>query len=268
MRGGAEEGTGESGIGRHYPISRRAAPCGGLVVLTGLLLLALACGGSAPGEGSSGGNAPREHPPESATGNTPRSPGSSAPETGPLIVFLGDSLTAGLGLPGDLAYPAVIGERLSREGTAVRIVNAGVSGDTTAGGLSRVDWLLRQRPDILVIGLGANDGLRGQPLENAESNLRAIISRARAAGARVLLLGMRIPTNYGPDYTAAFSAMYPRIARTENVALVPFLLEGVGGRAELNLADGLHPNARGQQIVAENVLRVLRPMLTEIAAAA
>jgi acyl-CoA thioesterase-1 len=142
-------------------------------------------------------------------------------------------------------------------------LNAGVSGDTTAGGLSRLPWLLKQKPDVLVVGLGANDGLRGQPVEEIEKNLREIIRRGRQAGARVLLLGMKIPPNYGGDYASRFEAIYPRIAKDLDVPLVPFLLEGVGGISELNLGDGLHPNARGQVKVAANVEPYLVGVLEE-----
>ncbi|MFL6258703.1 MAG: arylesterase [Thermoanaerobaculia bacterium] len=180
----------------------------------------------------------------------------------PLVVFLGDSLTAGLGLDEAQAYPALLGRQLTQEGKAVRVVNAGVSGDTTAGGLSRLNWLLGQHPDVLVVGLGANDGLRGQPLTEIESNLREIVRRSQAAGARVLLLGMRIPPNYGP-YADQLAALYPKLAKELNVPLVPFLLDKVGGIRSLNQADGLHPTAKGQEIVARNVLPYLEKLVAE-----
>ena len=182
-------------------------------------------------------------------------------EEGPLVVFLGDSLTAGLGLAEDQAYPAVLDRRLDVQGTPVRVLNAGVSGDTTAGGLARLDWLLKQKPDVLVVGLGANDGLRGLELADTEKNLREIVRRAKDSGARVLLLGMMIPPNYGPDYTERFRKMYPEIAKDLDVPLVPFLLEGVGGVADLNQADGVHPTAKGQEMVADNVEPYLKSML-------
>jgi acyl-CoA thioesterase I len=183
----------------------------------------------------------------------------------PLVVFLGDSLTAGLGLSADQAYPSILERRLRASGIPVRVVNAGVSGDTTAGGLARLPWLLKQHPDVLVVGLGANDGLRGEPLPGIEANLRDIVRAGSAAGARIVLLGMRIPPNYGPDYAEGFAAIYPRVAKSLDVSLVPFLLEGVGGHAALNQEDGIHPNEHGQEIVAENVL----PFLTrEVRAAA
>jgi len=172
----------------------------------------------------------------------------------PLVVFLGDSLTAGYGLPADSAFPAVVAELSREKGRPLRFVNAGVSGDTTAGGLDRVGWVLEQKPDLLVVGLGVNDAFRGQPVDRIEANLRAIVARAKSAGARVLLLGMRVPTNYGPDYTEAFAAIYPRVAKAEKVTLMPFLLDGVGGHFDLNLDDGVHPNQEGQRVIATNVL--------------
>ncbi len=159
------------------------------------------------------------------------------------------------------AYPEQVRLRLAAEGVAVRVVNAGISGDTTAGGLARLDWVLRQKPDVLVVGLGANDGLRGLALAETEANLRAIVAGARRAGARVLLLGMLLPPNYGPDYTAGFREIFPRLAEELDVPLVPFLLTDVAGIAELNQADGIHPTAEGHRLMAENVLPELRLLL-------
>lgn len=192
---------------------------------------------------------------------TPADSPPGAPPTGPLVAFLGDSLTAGYELPEAQAFPALVGDRLRKEGVPIRVVNAGVSGDTSAGGLRRLDWLLSQHPDVVVVELGANDGLRGQPVAEMETNLRAIVEKIRAAGARVLLLGMRLPPSYGPLYVRRFEAVYPRIARELHVPLVPFLLEGVAGRPDLTLPDGLHPNAAGHRIAAENVLPSLRTLL-------
>ncbi|HEX8322432.1 MAG TPA: arylesterase [Tepidisphaeraceae bacterium] len=171
----------------------------------------------------------------------------------PRVVFLGDSLTAGLGVDPDEAFPMLIAKQLKDAGVAAQVVNAGVSGDTTAGGLRRLDWVLRQAPDVLVVGLGGNDGLRGLSPEASADNLRAIIQRARQSGARVLLLGMMIPPNYGPEYTKAFREIYPKLAAEQNVPLVPFVLEGVGGDPRFNQRDGIHPTAEGHQIIAANV---------------
>lgn len=178
---------------------------------------------------------------------------ASAAASAPLVIFLGDSLTAGLGLEEGEAYPALVEERLIEDGLRARVINAGVSGDTTAGGLARLDWLLDQGPRVVVVGLGANDGLRGAPLPQIEENLRQIVVRARAAGARVVLLGMKIPPSYGLDYARGFERLYPRIADELDVAFVPFLLEDVAARPALNLPDRLHPNARGHAVMAKTV---------------
>lgn len=177
------------------------------------------------------------------------------------LVFLGDSLTAGLGVEQDEAFPALIGKALEAEGIHVRIVNAGVSGDTSAGGESRLNWLLKQPPDLLIVGLGANDGLRGNAIQDIANNLRSILIRARDAGVPVLLLGMMIPPNYGPEYTAEFRDIYPKVAGEFNVPLVPFLLDGVGGEVSFNQSDGIHPTAEGHRIIADTVLPYIKPML-------
>jgi acyl-CoA thioesterase-1 len=179
------------------------------------------------------------------------------------MVFFGDSLTAGLGVDPDEAFPALIQERLKTAGLPWRVVNAGLSGETTAGGLRRLDWILRQPVDIFVLELGGNDGLRGIPPESSRSNLEAMIERIRARypNVKVVLAGMQMPTNMGPDYTRQFAAMYPDLARKTRVTLIPFLLEGVGGVAGLNQADGIHPTAAGHKIVAETVWRALQPLL-------
>jgi acyl-CoA thioesterase I len=181
----------------------------------------------------------------------------------PVIVALGDSLTAGLGVTADEAYPAILSARLQREGFHYRVVNAGVSGDTTAGALRRLDWVLRARPAIVVVALGANDGLRGLPVPAMRDNLVAIVTRLRAAGARVLLAGMRLPPNYGAVYTREFAEAFETVARQTSVPLLPFLLDGVAGKSALNQPDGIHPNVAGQRMVAETVWRSLRPMLQQ-----
>jgi len=184
----------------------------------------------------------------------------AAPEL-PLVIFLGDSLTAGFGLPAEESFPAVLQQRLEDEGLPIGIVNAGVSGDTSRGGLNRVDWLLRQEPDVLVIGLGGNDGLRAQPVEGLRENLSEIVRRAQDADVEVLLLGLELPPNYGPDYRAAFHESFALVAEELSVALVPSMLDGVGGDRDLNRLDGIHPNAEGQRLVAQNVLPYLRELL-------
>ncbi len=178
-----------------------------------------------------------------------------------VIVALGDSLTAGLGVTPDQAWPALLGQRLAREGWNYRVVNAGVSGDTTAGGLSRLPWVLRAEPDLVVVALGANDGLRGQSVAAMRSNLAAIVERVRARGARVLLVGMRMPPNYGERYTREFAAAFADVARRASTAFVPFLLDGVAAVPALNQADGIHPNAEGHRIIAEKLWSHVMPLL-------
>jgi len=179
-----------------------------------------------------------------------------------VIVALGDSLTAGLGVAADEAYPARLEARLAREGYAYRVVNAGVSGDTTAGGLRRVDWVLRAKPEIVIVALGANDGLRAQSPQAMRENLAAIVRRLQAAGARVLLAGMRLPPNYGTEYTKEFQAVFPEVARSTGAAFMPFLLDGVAADPRLNQPDGIHPTAAGQQVIADRLWPYLRPLLT------
>jgi len=180
------------------------------------------------------------------------------------VVFFGDSLTAGYGLDSpDDAFPALIQHKIDAAGRSWRVVNAGLSGETTAGGLRRLDWILRQPVDLFVLELGGNDGLRGIPVESSRANLQAMIERVRTRypGVIIVLVGMQIPTNLGPDYTRQFAAMYPALAEKNHTALIPFLLEGVGGVPSLNQPDGVHPTAEGHQIVAETVWRVLQPLL-------
>lgn len=179
----------------------------------------------------------------------------------PRIVVLGDSLTAGLGLSLKDAYPTRIQERMQAEGFRYTIVNAGVSGDTSAGGLARLDWALDGDVRVLLVALGGNDGLRGLPAEELTRNLAAIIERTQERGIAVILAGMEAPPNYGFDYVADFHKIYPALAKKYKVALVPFLLEGVGGVTALNQADGIHPTAQGARIVADNVWSALKPAL-------
>jgi acyl-CoA thioesterase-1 len=179
-----------------------------------------------------------------------------------VVVALGDSLTAGLGVAPDEAYPALLEARLRREGHSYRVVNAGVSGDTSAGGRRRVDWVLRSKPEVVIVALGANDGLRGLPVDELRDNLEAIVKRLQAAGARVLLVGMRVPPNYGDDYARAFAAVFPAVARRTGAALAPFLLDGVAGEVRMNQADGIHPTAEGQRRIAARLWPYLRPLLS------
>lgn len=203
-------------------------------------------------------------PPEPGSASGAELPASS--EDSLRVVFLGDSLTAGYGLAEDEAYPALLEAQLREAGHAVEVVNAGRSGDTSAGGLARIDWLLRQQPDLVVVALGGNDGLRGLPVDALESNLRGILERVQAAGSRALLVGMRMAPNYGPEYTSAFDGLYPKLAAELGVPLVPFLLEGVGGEEELNQADGIHPTAAGQALLARNVWPALSAEVAELQA--
>jgi acyl-CoA thioesterase-1 len=176
-------------------------------------------------------------------------------------VVLGDSLTAGLGLPADEAFPALLQERVDAEGAGYEVVNAGVSGDTTAGGLRRLGWVLSPDTRVLVVALGANDGLRGIPVTEMKRNLTAIVSTARNRGLTILLAGMEAPPNFGPEYTSAFRQTFRDVAKEQRVPLLPFLLEGVAGDSALNQPDGIHPNAEGARRVAELVWRALEPML-------
>lgn len=184
----------------------------------------------------------------------------STPKT---ILFYGDSLTAGYGLSPEEAFPALVGKKLNQLGKPVKIVNAGLSGETSAGGLSRIDWVLRQPVDIFVLELGPNDGLRGLPLEQTEKNLQAIIDKVRSKypGVKIVIAGMMVPPNLGPDYTAKFKKLFPDLARKNNARLIPFLLQDVAGNEKLNLPDGIHPNPDGHKIVAENVYKVIKPLL-------
>jgi acyl-CoA thioesterase I len=179
------------------------------------------------------------------------------------IVFFGDSLTAGLGVEEGQAFPALIEEKIQAERLPFSVVNAGVSGDTSAGGLRRIDWLLQQPIDILVLELGANDGLRGLPVSTMKTNLQAIIDKVKAKNpkAKIVLAGMRMPPNLGGEYADDFREAFVDLARSNNAVLIPFLLEAVAGHLDLNQADQIHPTAAGQKIVAENVWRVLEPLL-------
>jgi acyl-CoA thioesterase I len=178
----------------------------------------------------------------------------------PRIVALGDSLTAGLGLPIAAAYPSLLEQRLRAAGLDFEVVNAGVSGDTSAGGLERLDWALQGDVRVLILALGGNDALRGLTPAQLQSNLARAITRAQARGISVILAGMEAPPNYGRDYAVAFHKVYPALAAQYHVALVPFLLQGVAGNEALNQRDGIHPTVAGARIVADNVWAVLKPI--------
>lgn len=184
---------------------------------------------------------------------------------GQRVVALGDSLTAGLGLESHEAYPARLQERFDAAGYQIQMVNAGVSGDTSAGGLRRLEWALDGSADLLIVALGGNDGLRGLPVDQMRNNLDQIITSARAKGVEVLLAGMEAPPNFGAAYTAAFREVYHQLAREHDIVLVPFLLEGVAGVASLNQADGIHPNAEGAARVAEHLWPTVESLVQRVA---
>ena len=179
----------------------------------------------------------------------------------PRIVAFGDSLTAGLGVASEEAYPARLQRRLDEQGLRFRVINAGVSGDTTAGGVRRVDWVLKSRPDLIILELGANDGLRGLNLQETKANLERIVQRCQEASVTVVLAGMKLPPNYGSDYTRGFEAIYPALAKQYRLTLIPFFLDGVAGSASLNQADGIHPTGEGYRIIADKVLDAVKPLL-------
>jgi acyl-CoA thioesterase I len=187
----------------------------------------------------------------------------SASDIRPRIVAFGDSLTAGFGVQADESYPAQLQRRLDDLNYPYRVINAGVSGDTTAGGLRRVPWILNNKPELVILELGANDGLRGLDVDQTKHNLQQIVERLREAGTTVVLAGMKLPPNYGQDYTTRFEAIYPALAQEYRLPLIPFFLEGVGGASSLNQADGIHPTKEGYEIIVEQVLRVLKPVLSK-----
>jgi acyl-CoA thioesterase-1 len=187
----------------------------------------------------------------------------SAMETPKVILFFGDSLTAGYGLSTEEAFPALIEKELNKADKKVRVVNAGLSGETSAGGLSRIDWILRQPVDVFVLELGANDGLRGLPLEQTRKNLQSIIDKVKAKypDCKIVLAGMMVPPNMGKQYTDDFKNIYPELARNNKATLIPFLLQDVGGIEKLNQADGIHPNVEGHKIIANNLKKVFEKLI-------
>jgi acyl-CoA thioesterase I len=231
-----------------------------------LLLAAFACGPHAEQrEGVTGSEragaaagpaaaAPRAAPAAAAT------TGAAVTANRPRIVVLGDSLTAGLGIATSEAYPALLQQRLDASGLGFEVVNAGVSGDTSAGGLARLDWALQGDVQILIVALGGNDALRALPAEELKRNLAKIIETAQNRGIAVVLAGMEAPPNFGRDYIVSFHKVYPALARQYQVAFVPFLLQGVAGDDALNQRDGIHPTAEGARIVADNIWPALKPL--------
>jgi len=189
-------------------------------------------------------------------------PDARAAET-KTVVFLGDSLTAGFGVERAEAFPALVADKIRAAGLPFEVENAGLSGDTSAGGLRRIDWLLQRPIDVLVIELGANDGLRGLDLKAMKTNLQAIIDKAKAKNptVKIVLAGMQVPPNLGAEYASGFQRVFNELARDNNAVLIPFLLEGVGGQRELNQADLVHPNRAGHRIIADLVWRTLEPVL-------
>ena len=179
------------------------------------------------------------------------------------ILFYGDSLTAGLGLTTEEAFPALVEKKFKQQGKPCKVINAGLSGETSAGGLSRLEWVLRQPVDVFVLELGANDGLRGLPIEQTQKNLQAIIDKVKAKypKAKIVIAGMMVPPNMGPDYTSKFRKIFPELAKKNNATLIPFLLQDVAGNEKLNQPDGIHPNVEGHKIVAENVFKIVKPLL-------
>ena len=183
----------------------------------------------------------------------------------PRIVAFGDSLTAGLGVASEEAYPAQLQRRLDESGYQVRVINAGVSGETSAGGVRRVNWILKSRPNVVILELGGNDGLRGIDPEQTQANLDHIIRRFQEADVPIILAGMKLPPNYGQEFTARFAAMYSDLARKHRLIFIPFFLEGVATHNDLTQADGIHPTAEGYRVIVDNLLPVIKPLLAEIA---
>jgi acyl-CoA thioesterase-1 len=188
---------------------------------------------------------------------------SASAQTVKTVLFFGNSLTAGYGLDPSEAFPALIQKKIDSLDMPYKVVNAGVSGETSSGGNSRIDWILQQPVDVFVLELGANDGLRGIPTAETKKNLQAITDKVKAKypEAKLVIAGMQIPPNMGQAYATSFMKLFPELASENNAALIPFLLQGVGGEASLNLQDGIHPTAEGHKILAENVWSVLKPVL-------
>ncbi len=220
------------------------------LVMTGILL----CGCKSVKNGPGTGGAVETLP-------APVSSNPAEHDPRPVVVAFGDSLTAGQGVDPAENYPSKLQRTIDAAGLHYRVLNEGVSGDTTAQGLNRLDAVLQLHPALVVVELGANDGLRGLPVEETRKNLDEIVRAIRKDGGQVVLAGMQVPPNYGPEYTKSFGGIFPALSKKYNLALIPFFLEGVGGRGELNQEDGIHPTAEGYTIVTENVWRVVSPLL-------
>jgi acyl-CoA thioesterase-1 len=236
------------------------------LALAGLLLALLGCGrGDAERPADAAPLSPESlsRPDAEAGAGSAFADPAGIPADAPKVIFLGDSISAGLHLERTQAFPALLQRLLLDEGHPFRLVNAGVSGDTSAGGLRRLDWILKQGPDVLVVELGGNDGLRGQPVGEVEERLRQIVTRAQAAGARVLLLGVRLPPSLGTAYTDDFAALYSRLAEELGCSLVPYFMEGTAGVAGNLLDDGIHPSAAGHARIAANVAPALHALLEQ-----
>jgi acyl-CoA thioesterase-1 len=185
----------------------------------------------------------------------------SFPTWAKTVLVMGDSLTEGYRLSKEEAYPAILEKELKKNHPDIKVINGGVSGSTTASAMKRLEWYLKARPDIMILALGANDGLRGVKTEETRKNLERVIEKARGSGIKVILAGMRMPPNFGKEYTESFNELFPALAKEYKIPLIPFILEGVAGKSALNLADGIHPNPEGHRIMARTVMKYLEPEL-------
>jgi acyl-CoA thioesterase I len=242
----------------YMPFQSRPTRSKGWIALCLVAALMAGCGLSVVG---CGGRSNEEAPSQAAA---PPPPASKTDDQRPKVVVLGDSLTAGLGVLETQSYPHLLQQKIDAVGYQYEVVNAGVSGDTTAGGLRRLDWSLQEDVRVLIVALGGNDGLRGLPVTEMKQNLAQIIETARAKNISVILAGMEAPPNYGSDYAASFRKVYRDLAQEYRLPFVPFLLDKVAGQASLNQSDGIHPNPQGAAIVADTVWNVLKPLLDQI----
>jgi acyl-CoA thioesterase-1 len=244
------------------PFLRRYSRLPGPLGVCVLVALASACNGSAIGCGvEKPGDQAASQPAPQAPADPPA---SRTDDERPKIAILGDSLTAGLGLLDTQSYPHLLQKKIDAEGFQYEVINAGVSGDTSAGGLRRLDWVLKEDVRVVIVALGANDGLRGLSVSEMKHNLGQIIETARARNVTVILAGMEAPPNYGAEYAASFRQAYRELAQQYRVLFIPFLLDKVAGEATLNQADGIHPNPQGAEIVADTVWNALKPLLDQI----